>query len=223
MRLFRPFPFLRLVYPDAVFRITTTAKELCLTFDDGPHPDTTPVILGILESHNLKAAFFCNGREAEKYPGLVGLIVSKGHVIGNHGYDHLNGWKTNDPDYIENARRADEYTSSALFRPPYGRIRLSQYNRLKKKYKIVLWDLMPYDFDKETGGKRAFQILKEKIRPGSIIVLHDKATSTCLSFLDGFIKYTVKNGYKFVITPLSGKEQGSPGNQPFKASVNFSA
>ena len=223
MRLFRLFPLLRLVYPDAVFRITTSAKELCLTFDDGPHPDTTLMILGILESHNLKAAFFCNGREAEKYPGLVGLIVSKGHVIGNHGYDHLNGWKTNDTDYIENALKADESTSSTLFRPPYGRIRLSQYNRMKKKYKIVLWDLMPYDFDEEIGGKRAFHILKEKIRPGSIIVLHDKSTSTCLSFLDGFIKYAVKEGYTFVTTPLSGKVQGSPGNQPFKASVNFSA
>lgn len=204
MRLFRPFPLLRLVYPEAVFRITTTAKELCLTFDDGPHPETTPEILDILESYILKAAFFCNGREAEKYPGLVDLIVSKGHVIGNHGYDHLSGWKTNVRDYIENARRAEKFTSSTLFRPPYGRIRQSQYRELKKKYRIVFWDLMPYDFDEKIGGKRAFYILKEKIRPGSIIVLHDKATSSCFSFLADFIKYAEKNGYKFVTTPLSG-------------------
>jgi peptidoglycan-N-acetylglucosamine deacetylase len=205
MRLFRPFPFLKLVYPDAVYRIST-AKKLCLTFDDGPHPDTTPEILRILESHRLKAVFFCNGRNAEKFPGLVELIVSKGHVIGNHGYDHLSGWKTNVSDYIENARRADKSTSSLLFRPPYGRIRLSQYNRLKKKYKIVLWDLMPYDFDEEIDGKRAFNILREKIRPGSIIVLHDNATSSCLSFLAEFIKYTEKNGYEFITEPLSGKK-----------------
>lgn len=204
MRLFRPFPLLRLVYPEAVFRITTTAKELCLTFDDGPHPETTPEILDILESYILKAAFFCNGREAEKYPGLVDLIVSKGHVIGNHGYDHLSGWKTNVRDYIENALRAEKFTSSTLFRPPYGRIRQSQYRELKKKYRIVFWDLMPYDFDEKIGGKRAFYILKEKIRPGSIIVLHDRATSSCFSFLADFIKYAEKNGYKFVTTPLSG-------------------
>jgi peptidoglycan/xylan/chitin deacetylase (PgdA/CDA1 family) len=206
MRLFRPFPLLRLVYPEAVFRITTTTKELCLTFDDGPHPGTTPEILDILVSFDLKAAFFCNGREAEKYPGLVDLIVSKGHVIGNHGYDHLSGWKTNVSDYIENTLRAEEFTSSTLFRPPFGSIRQSQYCELKKNYKIVFWDLMPYDFDEKFGGKRAFNILKEKIRPGSIIVLHDKVTSSCLSFLAEFIKYAEKNGYKFVTTPLSGKK-----------------
>jgi len=206
MRLFRPFPLLRLVYTDAVFRIPTKTRELCLTFDDGPDPDSTPEILSILESHNLKAAFFCNGRKAEKYPELLDLIVSKGHVIGNHGYDHLSGFKTNIHDYIENALRADEFTSSSLFRPPYGRIRQSQYRLMKKKYKIVFWDLMPYDFDDKMDGKRAFIILKQKIRQGSIIVLHDKVTSTCLSFLDEFIKYAQTNGYKFVTSPLSGKK-----------------
>ncbi len=206
MRLFRPFPLLRLVYPAAVFRMATKTRELCLTFDDSPDPDSTPEILSILESHNLKAAFFCNGRKAEKYPGLLELIVSKGHVIGNHGYDHLNGCNTNIHDYIENALRADEFTSSSLFRPPYGRIRQRQYCVMKKKYKIVFWDLMPYDFDEKMDGKGVFNILKEKIRPGSIIVLHDKVTSTCLSFLDEFIKYAETNGYKFVTSPLSGKK-----------------
>jgi peptidoglycan/xylan/chitin deacetylase (PgdA/CDA1 family) len=194
------------VYPEAVFRITTTTKELCLTFDDGPNPDTTPEILDILESVDLKAAFFCNGREAEKYPGLVDLIVSKGHVIGNHGYDHLSGWKTNVSDYVENVQMAEKFTSSTLFRPPYGSISLSQYREVKKNYKIVFWDLMPYDFDEKFGGKRAFNILKEKIRPGSIIVLHEKVTPSCLSFLAEFIKYAEKNGYKFVTTSLSGKK-----------------
>ncbi len=206
MRLLRPFPLLRLVYPEAVFRGTTIAKELCLTFDDGPHPDTTPEILDILESHNLKAAFFCSGREAEKYPGLVNLIVSKGHLIGNHGYYHLSGWKTNVRDYIENAVRAEKFTSSVIFRPPYGHICPAQYRELNKKYRIVFWDLMPYDFDEKISGESVFKILKEKIRPGSIIVLHDKATSSCLSFLDRFIKYAGGSGCKFVMSPLSGKK-----------------
>jgi len=206
MRLFRPFPLSKLVYPEALFRIPATAKELCLTFDDGPHPESTPEILRILESHNIKAAFFCNGREAEKFPELARLIVSKGHVIGNHGYDHLSGWKTNDRDYFKNAQKADRFTSSILFRPPYGRIRRSQYQVMSNKYKIIFWDLMPYDFDEKTGGGRAFNILKEKIRPGSIIVLHDKVTSTCLSFLDEFIKFAENSGYSFVTAPLSGKK-----------------
>jgi peptidoglycan/xylan/chitin deacetylase (PgdA/CDA1 family) len=77
---------------------------------------------------------------------------------------------------------------------------------MKKKYKIVFWDLMPYDFDEKLNGKGVFNILKKKIRPGSIIVLHDMVTSTCLSFLDEFIKYAETNGYKFVTSPLSGKK-----------------
>jgi peptidoglycan/xylan/chitin deacetylase (PgdA/CDA1 family) len=205
MRLFRPFFILRLVYPEAIFRVTTT-KELCLTFDDGPHPDSTPHILEILEASNVKAVFFCSGWEAEKYPEIVNLIVSKGHVIGNHGYNHLSGWKTNVSVYIENANKAEEFTSSGLFRPPYGRIRPSQYRELVKKYRIVFWDLMPYDFDEKMDRKRVLNILKKKIRPGSVIVLHDKTSSSCLSFLAEFIKYAENIGYKFVTLPLSGKK-----------------
>jgi peptidoglycan-N-acetylglucosamine deacetylase len=204
MRLFRPFPFPELLYPEAHFRIASAGKELCLTFDDGPHPESTHRILGILDANYVKAAFFCSGRQAEKFPELAELIVSKGHVLGNHGYEHLNGWRTNDQDYFENASRADEFTSSILFRPPYGRIRRSQYNVMKNKYRIIFWDLMPYDFDEKMGGQRAFNILKTKIRPGSIIVLHDKVNTTCLSFLDAFLNNSLENGYTFVIDPLSG-------------------
>jgi peptidoglycan/xylan/chitin deacetylase (PgdA/CDA1 family) len=206
MRLFRPLFLLKLVYPEAIFRVRTNEKELCLTFDDGPHPDVTPHILEILEARNVQAVFFCNGREAEKYPELVNLIVSKGHLVGNHGYIHLNGWNTSVIEYVENAARADEFTSPVLFRPPYGRIRPAQYRMLVKKYKIVLWDLMPYDFDEKIDSKRVLNIMKNKTRPGSVIVLHDKTSSKCLSFLAEFIKYAENNGYKFVISSLSGKK-----------------
>ena len=206
MRLFRPFFILRLMYPEAIFRVKTTDKELCLTFDDGPHKDTTPHIIEILEASNVKAAFFCSGRKAKKFPELVNLIVSKGHIIGNHGYNHLSGWKTNVSVYIENAERAEEFTSTGLFRPPYGRIRPAQYRALIKKYRIVFWDLMPYDFDEKMDGKRVLNILKKKIRPGSVIVLHDMTSSSCLSFLAEFIKYAEDIGYKFVTSPLSGQK-----------------
>jgi peptidoglycan/xylan/chitin deacetylase (PgdA/CDA1 family) len=206
MRLFRPFFLLKLVYPEAIFRISAAYKELCLTFDDCPNPDNTPHILEILEANDVKAVFFCSGCEAEKYPALVRLIISKGHIVGNHGYNHLSGWKTKVSEYIENAARADEFTSPVLFRPPYGRIRPAQYRVLIKKYRIVFWDLMPYDFDKKMASNRALNILKKKIRPGSVIVLHDKTSSSCLSFLEEFIKYAEDDGYKFVTPLFSGKK-----------------
>jgi peptidoglycan-N-acetylglucosamine deacetylase len=223
MRLFRPFFLLRLVYPGAIFRVTTTDKELCLTFDDGPHPETTPHILEILEAGNVKAVFFCNGQEAAKNPELVDLIVSKGHIVGNHGYRHLDGWKTNTRVYISDFSGSEKFISQNFLRPPYGRIRPAQYKELSKKYKIVFWDLMPYDFDRKLNSKDVFKILKKKTRPGSVIVLHDKNSSSCLSFLAEFIKYTADNGYKFVTPPFSGKKQTSLCNQTFKATVNYGA
>jgi peptidoglycan/xylan/chitin deacetylase (PgdA/CDA1 family) len=206
MRLFRPFFLSRMFYLEAIFRIKTRNKELCLTFDDGPHPDSTPRILDILDDHNIKALFFCTGQKAEKYPGLITLIVSRGHIIGNHGYVHMSGWKTNVSDYINNVIMADKFTSSCLFRPPYGRIKLAQYHELSKQYRIVFWDLMPYDYDKHMGNAKVLSMLKKKIRPGSVIVLHDKASSSVLSFLNEFIKYAEENGYTFIISPFSGKK-----------------
>jgi peptidoglycan-N-acetylglucosamine deacetylase len=206
MRLFRPFLLLRLFYPDAIFRIKTTEKELYLTFDDGPDPDSTPRLLDILDAHGIKALFFCIGHKAEKYPELLTLINSKGHIVGNHGYQHLNGWKTNKQIYINNVSRGAKFTSPYLFRPPYGRIRFSQFRELVKNSTIMFWDLMPYDYDELVISEKVLNILKKGIRPGSVILLHDKATSAALSVLGEFIKYAESKGYKFVINAFSGKK-----------------
>jgi peptidoglycan/xylan/chitin deacetylase (PgdA/CDA1 family) len=206
MRLFRPIFLLKLFYPEAIFRIKTRNKELCLTFDDGPNPESTPRILDILDAHNIRALFFCSGQEAEKYPGLIALIISKGHLVGNHGYRHVDGLLTNTGVYIRNISKASGFTSQYLLRPPYGRIRPSQYRELSKKFRMVFWDLMPYDFDNKMSSENVLHVLKKGIRPGSVILLHDKACSSVVSFLEDFIKYAGDKGYKFVISPFSGKE-----------------
>jgi len=202
MRLFRPSFLLRLFYPKAIYRVTTRNKELCLTFDDGPNPDSTPKILDILDAHKVRALFFCTGQEAEKYPWLIALIISKGHIVGNHGYRHLDGWKTNTFAYIRNFSRSAGFTSPNLLRPPYGRIRPAQYRELSENYRTVFWDLMPYDYDESMSSEEVLNILKKKIRTGSVIVLHDKTTSSVLSFLAEFIRYAETDGYKFTIRPF---------------------
>jgi peptidoglycan-N-acetylglucosamine deacetylase len=206
MRLYRPLFLLKLFYPDAIFRIKTRNKELYLTFDDGPHPDSTLRILDILDAHSIRALFFCSGQEAEKYPALISLIRSKGHIIGNHGYRHLNGLITNSQVYVRNIAEGALLTSQHLLRPPYGRIRPSQYNELSKNYKVVFWDLMPYDYDMHMTSENVLNVLKKKIRPGSVIVLHDKPFSSVLSFLEEFINYAWDNGYRFAIPQFSFKE-----------------
>jgi peptidoglycan/xylan/chitin deacetylase (PgdA/CDA1 family) len=185
------------LYSDAIFRIKTNEKRLLLTFDDGPDPASTPLILEILSTYHVSAIFFCTGIKAEKYPGLMETIRSSGHTIGNHGYSHLSGWKTSKSSYVADIERADGLTSSDLFRPPYGRLTPGQYSSLKKKYKIFFWDLMPYDFDTSLGVRNVIKILREKIRPGSIIVLHDSPLSCAAGMLEEFLEYAGSEGYGF--------------------------
>ena len=202
MRLFRPCFIAGWLYPEAIFRIRTEEKLLYLTFDDGPHPESTTVLLDILAEKNIRALFFCDGRSAENFPELIDLIKSGGHLIGNHGYMHMDGWKTRQENYEADVSKAESFVNSRLFRPPYGRMTIRQYRSLKGKFKIVLWDIMPYDFDKNFGSERSLRVLEEKIRPGSIIVLHDNATSTAVKILPGFIDFATGNGYKFEMPDL---------------------
>ena len=208
MRLFRPCFLAEWLYPDAIFRIKTTDKLLCLTFDDGPDPVSTPKLLNILSKHNITALFFCNGESAEKYPDLVKQIKEGGHVVGNHGYSHIDGFMTSLKRYISDITIAALYTSSGLFRPPYGRLGPCQYRILRKTYRIVFWDIMPYDFDNRFGSKNSLQILKKKVRPGSIIVLHDNIQSNAPEFIDEFILFAKKEGYGFNNSFLHGSIQG---------------
>jgi peptidoglycan-N-acetylglucosamine deacetylase len=197
MRLFRPYFIAGWIYPDAIFRISTTEKLLFLTFDDGPDPDSSPQLLEILDRYNIKALFFCDGRAAEKYPDLVDLIKKRGHLIGNHGYSHLDGWTSSKEKYITDVSDSAKYTSSEIFRAPYGHLKLNQYRKLKEKYKIVFWDIMPYDFDVSFGSENSLKILKNRIRPGSVIVLHDTAHSAANKIVDEFVSYSLNNGYRF--------------------------
>jgi peptidoglycan-N-acetylglucosamine deacetylase len=197
MRLFSPGLIAGWIYPDAIFRIKTDEKLLFLTFDDGPDPDSTPILLDILDKYDIKAIFFCNGMSAEKYPELIDRIKAKDHIIGNHGYSHLNGWVTSLRSYLYDADKAIPATSSELFRPPYGRLRFSQFRELKKTFKIVFWGIMVYDFDSTFGSLKSLSILKRKIRPGSVIVMHDTYKSNISVFLEEFILFALGEGYRF--------------------------
>jgi peptidoglycan-N-acetylglucosamine deacetylase len=197
MRLFRPGFLKGWLYPEAIFRIRTTEKVLYLTFDDGPDPVSTPRLLDILKTYNIKVLFFCDGRAAEKFPDLMNQIRKEGHLIGNHGYSHFDGWHTDSVKYINDIIRASDITSDKIFRPPFGRLSVKQKKRLLKSYKIVYWDLMPYDFDKSFGSRKSLRMLKDKIRSGSIIVLHDTASSSANTIIDEFITYAVNSGYRF--------------------------
>jgi peptidoglycan-N-acetylglucosamine deacetylase len=204
MRLFRPFGLFRRFFPEAVFRLPAGRKNICLTFDDGPFPETTPHLLKILDRHAVKAVFFLNGRQAEKYPALACNIRKGGHVAGNHGYDHLDGWRTDSRKYAENAAKADALTSDRIFRPPYGRLTPAQYKKLSRKYRIFMWDLMLYDFDPDFKSAESMNMARKLIRDGSIIVLHDNPESFATEILEEIIMFASENGFAFVSPEKDG-------------------
>lgn len=164
---------LRLIFPSALWRVQTNSKKVYITFDDGPNELVTPWTLDLLKKHNAKASFFLRGDNHEKYPNLVARIQKEGHSIGNHSYSHVDGWKTNNKDYYLDIEKADNIINSKLLRPPYGRIRYSQYLELKKKYSIVMWDVIPGDFDKSISKEDCYDNLISYTKKGSIIALHD--------------------------------------------------
>jgi len=197
MRFFRPFPLTGIIFPSVVSRIKIPGNAVCLTFDDGPSRASTPAILEILDKFNIKAVFFCSGESARQNPGLMNRIRDAGHLTGNHGYRHLDGWKTPAAEYIENVKAARELTSDKYFRPPYGHITFGQYWEIRKMYRIVMWELMVYDFDPRFAPEESLRILNRRLRPGSVIVLHDSPQSTCTEWLESFISDSLARGFRF--------------------------
>jgi len=157
-----------------VFRSPEGEKYLYLTFDDGPHPDSTPGILNLLGQANAKATFFCLGSQVAQFPEIYEMIKKQGHSTGNHGYEHLDGFKISTRKFLTNLGKAAKIIDSQLFRPPYGHITPWQSKRLPSEFKIVFWDLLFADYRKDFNPEKAFNKSKKHITPGSILVLHDK-------------------------------------------------
>lgn len=147
-----------------------------LTFDDGPHPEATPFILDLLNKHHAKATFFCIGKNVALYPDLFQRIIDEGHTLGNHTYNHLNGWRNENNIYLQNILKAQKLIPSTLFRPPYGRIKLSQARILsnrKTPWTVYMWDVLSGDFDTTLSPQDCINNVIEHTEPGSIIVFHD--------------------------------------------------
>lgn len=194
----------RWIFPKYVWSIPNNEKKVFLTFDDGPTPEITEWVLAELRNYNAKATFFCIGDNIRKYPEIFQKVVSENHSIGNHTFNHLKGWKTSTKDYIENAKRyeTEHYKLSAencnLFRPPYGKIKLSQSKKLRKMgYKIIMWDVISFDFDHTISKEKCLENVLQNIESGSIIVFHDskKAWENLEYVLPKTLKFLNEKGF----------------------------
>ncbi|GAB4238964.1 MAG: polysaccharide deacetylase family protein [Ekhidna sp.] len=181
-------------------------QSIYLTFDDGPDPNVTDWVLNALKEYNAKATFFCTGRRVAKHPKMVERIIADGHGIGNHSYNHLNGWKTKNSAYIEDVQKGDLAlkqvgVETRLFRPPYGKVKSKQMELLKDR-KLVNWSLAAYDFDSKVNVDKVMSIFR-KAKAGDILLFHDseKAFKNLKFMLPNLLSFYQAKGYKFEVIP----------------------
>ncbi len=196
---------LPLLYPRLLWRMPADKKELYLTFDDGPIPGPTEFVLEQLNTNKIKGTFFCIGDNIRKHPSVFKKIVTEGHTIGNHTFNHLKGWQTHTEKYVENVLQCDneiidncQLTIVNWFRPPYGRITHKQIKAIPEK-KIVMWDVLTCDYDQRLPPEKCLRYSLQAIRNGSIIVFHDslKAEKNMNYALPRLIDECLNRGYTF--------------------------
>ena len=156
------------------------AREVALTFDDGPNPPYTNEILDVLRSEHVHATFFVVGRAAAAYPATVRRIVADGNAIGNHTWDHAH-LVMETPDQVgSELRRTDDEIyhltgiHTRLMRPPFGARDFAVIDKARSLgYTVVMWSVpLPNDWE-QPGDATIAQRVLDNVRDGGIIVLHD--------------------------------------------------
>jgi peptidoglycan/xylan/chitin deacetylase (PgdA/CDA1 family) len=160
------------------------------------------MVLDTLSEFDAKATFFCIGDNVRKHPEVYDRIIAEKHSVGNHTFNHLKGWVTEDEEYLKNIGLCSQYVDSDLFRPPYGRIRKSQIRSLKElnpNVKIVMWDVLSGDFDQTLKPEKCLRYVVKNTCPGSIVVFHDslKAFPILKDVLPKALEFWKKKDYQF--------------------------
>jgi peptidoglycan/xylan/chitin deacetylase (PgdA/CDA1 family) len=198
---------LKKLYSSCTWNFSRDEKIIYLTFDDGPHHEATPFVLDMLKAFNAKATFFCIGKNVAAHPDIYKRIIIEGHSVGNHTFNHVNGFKTPDSEYIRDIAEARKYIDSNLFRPPYGRISKFQIRLLTAAenvkqataFRIIMWDVLSADFDVTLSADKCSRNVISNTRGGSIVVFHDseKALPRLKKSLQDTLEHFSREGYAF--------------------------
>ena len=202
MLIERPPKWFRALFPGVMFRMPASGEKpgrVFLTFDDGPIPEVTPWVLDLLDIYDVKATFFMVGQNVERYPFLLEEVVNRGHCVANHSLHHIRGLGISPRRYVEDVDRCEVYTKSGIFRPPHGFLTPFQLRALKKKYKVVMFDVVTRDYSKRVTARDVVENVKKYARDGSLIVFHDslKSRRKLLTALPQSLEWLIDNGFSF--------------------------
>ncbi|WP_323727028.1 polysaccharide deacetylase family protein, partial [Petrimonas sp.] len=140
-----------------------------------------------------------------KHPDLFRQVIEKGHHVGNHTFNHLQGWKHTPKKFLENTDLARELINSPLFRPPHGHMRIKQCRELQQAgYRVVMWDVVTRDYSRFLTPQQVLGNVRHYTRNGSIIVFHDslKAERNLREALPRSIEWLLAEGYSFGLIPM---------------------
>lgn len=194
---------LKKVFANQTWSLSENDKTIYLTFDDGPTQTITDWTLDVLKDFNAKATFFLVGQNAMEQPQLVKRMQNEDHSIGNHTFNHLNGWMTRTNAYLKNILECDRVLHSRLFRPPYGKITTTQTRLMSKRFNIIMWDVLSGDFDQQLDKEKCLENVIENTAAGSIVVFHDsvKAFDRMQYTLPRMLEHFSALGFSFKAIP----------------------
>lgn len=181
----------------------STTKEIALTFDDGPH-EMTEKVLDLLKKFNVKATFFCIGKQIENSPELFKRIIDEGHLVGNHSYSHSENF-----GFFSSQKVVDEIIATNklvhklsglkmnFFRPPFGVTNPMIAKAVSTtKHHVIGWNIRSLDTVYENENT-IFKRVKSKIKPGGIILLHDTSQKS-VNVLERLLLFLKSENYSIV-------------------------
>lgn len=184
--------------------VPTTHQVVAFTFDDGPHPGTTPELLKVLREKGVKATFFILGRNAEVYGDLLRQVVAEGHELANHGYSHRFLHQISMEEYLAEVERNEKILAQVgvkpvFFRPPGGGYNDLLVSKLQERgYTTIMWTVDTRDWSRPSVSQ-VVKVASANLKPGNIFLFHDgqdkMPTPQAVSLL---IDQFRAQGYQFV-------------------------
>ena len=192
------------LFPNRVWEGDPDTQSVFLTFDDGPVPGITDFVLNELDKRRQKATFFMVGDNMRKNPNLAREVIQAGHQVGNHTFNHLNGWKTDTASYLSNFEKAEKTIEDILsqktrfFRPPYGLITSSQASAIRTTHQVIMWSVLSGDYRKGILQERVIEQSCKRTRKGSVVVFHDqeKTAEILPKVLPVYLDFLLSEGYQ---------------------------